>query len=363
MEFRVLRASEPQERTQWLRIWGLLPESRRDVYFLPGYLQAFEADGRGEASCAIALSEDCVWLYPFLKCPLETASELPTGGPLFDVQTPYGYGGPVVNGPGEETGFLRDVWARWSAWCADAGVVGEFVRFHPLVDNRLWAPPEMQMSIDRPTVAMQLDRYPETVWTDSYFRRHRHMIRKAEREGCSFETSAVAGHTSWFAGLYDETQDRLQADDDTRFREAYFETLAGELDQRAWFGIVKRSGEVAAAVLVLEGTVFGHSHLMGDRREGGPGGITNLVYHGIALEASRHGLQTLHMGGGRTPHDKDSLLRFKTSLSPDRANFWLGTLCHNAPAYQRLGLEWEALHGPRPPGYFLFYRLAKGAAE
>lgn len=357
MEFKVVRASVPGERDQWQSAWHLLPVERRDVYFLPGYLQAYEAEGKGEAYCAIALAEDSIWLYPFLKCPLQDTGDFQPTGALCDVQTPYGYGGPVVNEQGEDTRFLQDVWEEWSTWCIAAGVIGEFVRFHPLLDNRRWAPQEMRVFVDRQTVAMWLDRYPQAVWNDSYFRRHRHMIRKAEREGCSFESLPAAGQMSWFALMYAKTQDRLQAKDDTRFGSVYFEALSRELSERAWLGIVRQSGEVVAAVFVLEGAAFAHSHLMSDCRINGPAGITNLVYHGIALEAARRGLCVLHMGGGRTADEKDSLFRFKVSLSPDQANFWLGTRCHNPEAYEHLASEWEARHGPRPPGYFLFYRL------
>lgn len=362
MEFKVVRASVPQERDQWQSAWHFLPVERRDVYFLPGYLQAYEAEGKGEACCAIALAKDSIWLYPFLKCPLENTVGFQASRDLCDVQTPYGYGGPVVNQQGEDARFLRDAWAEWSTWCAGTGVIGEFVRFHPLLDNRRWAPQEMRVFVDRQTVPMWLDRYPQMVWNDSYFRRHRHMIRKAEREGCYFESLTAAGQMSWFALMYAKTQDRLRAKDDTRFGSAYFETLSSELGKRAWLGVVRQSGEVVAAVFVLEGVAFAHSHLMGDRRANGPAGIANLVYHGIALEAARHGLRVLHMGGGRTVDEKDSLFRFKVSLSPDRANFWLGTRCHNPEAYECLGSEWEARHGPRPAGYFLFYRLQVRAA-
>lgn len=352
MEFNVLRASVPSEREAWQQAWRRLPDDRQDVYFLPGYAHASEVEGEGEACCAVARDGEAVWLYPFLKSVVTAPS-----GVHCDVQTPYGYGGPVVNQAGEDDTFLRAVWDRWSDWCAEAGVVGEFVRFHPLLENRRWAPAAMRLARDRETVVMWLDRYPQAVWDHAYFRRHRHMIRKAQREGCEFEVVPAQGQMSWFVPLYSEIQQRLRATGETRFGAGYFETLVQGLDEHAWLGIVRRAGEIGAAVLVLQGRRFAHSHLMGDARLGGPSGITNLVYHEIALEASRRGLRALHMGGGRNAEAQDALLRFKISLSPDRAEFWVGTRCHDAGAYERLASEWEERHGPRPHGYFLFYRL------
>jgi hypothetical protein len=351
MELSVYRAADPDERARWLAAWSELPPGRRDAYFLPGYAHA--AHRRGEALCAVARSGERLWLCAFLR------AEIPGGEGLCDVETPYGYGGPVVNDPGEDPTFLAGCWSAWSAWCRSAGVVAEFTRFHPLLENHRWADPGTRVLPNRTTVPLELDRYPVAVFEDAYFRRHRNMIRKAERDGCRFETKSAAGEMAWFAELYARTQDRLGASEETRFGREYFEELASGLGERAWLGLVHTaSGELGAAVLVIQGETLAHCHLMGDRRVAGSGGVTNLVYHGIALEAARRGLRTLHMGGGRTADEDDSLFRFKVGLSPERATFRIGTRCHDPEAYERLARAWEARHGARPVGYFLFYRLA-----
>jgi hypothetical protein len=347
-EIKILRANRPDERAAWQEAWNLLPPERRDVYFSPGYVQASEAEGRGAALCAVVTDANRLLLYPFLEVPL--------GDGLKDIETPYGYGGPIVNADGEEPGFLEQAWRGWDRWCAEQGVVGEFTRFHPLIDNHRWASEQMSLRTDRQTVIMCLDRYPQAVWNEAYFRRHRNMLRKAERAECRFERILVDGQLEWFSRLYAETQERLQAQPETQFGIDYFEALADQLRGHSWLGIVRKGADILAAVMVIEGEKLAHSHLMGDRR-GAIGGATNLVYHGIALDAAGRGLQVLHMGGGRSASEDDPLFKFKASLGPDRGIFQIGTRCHNPVAYERLSAEWEGRHGPRPPGYFLFYRL------
>ena len=87
--------------------------------------------------------------------------------------------------------------------------------------------------------------------------------------------------------------------------------------------------------------------------------MTNCLYHGVALEAAKRGLSKLHMGGGTTRDLGNSLFRFKASLSPDRRVFNIGIRYHNNDVYQWLGAKWQELYGPRPSGYFLFYRLKR----
>ena len=357
MDFKVLKANMANDRENWKNSWQKLPPERRDVYFLPEYLLAYEADGRGEAYCAVAASGDAIWMYPFLRCKIPMSDKYGDGKAFYDIQSAYGYGGPVVNKAGENEAFLREAWDYFSDWCSHNGVVGEFCRFHPLLENQLWASPEMRVLQDRETVAIDLNYYQSAVWNDSFYRNHRHMIRRAEREGYSFRVISASEEMSWFAPKYAYTQDLLNAGSETRFGEAYFSTLVKGLGPRAWLGIVTREERIVTAVLVLQGEQWVHSHLMVYLADGPAAGMTNCLYHGVALEAARRGLSTLHMGGGNTGDREDPLFRFKASLGPDRGIFRIGMRCHNDEIYQWLCTSWEELHGPRPSGYFLVYRL------
>lgn len=357
MEFKLLRAAVRQERQQWLAAYAQLPAERQDVYFLPEYLQPLEGFMGVEAYCAAFSGNDAILLYPFLKYAIRQQEDSPYVEMFYDIESAYGYGGPVVNVAGEAPTFLHEAWSHFAEWCSTERVVSEFVRFYPLLDNVRWAPKTMKTFKDRITVPIMLGSYPTDLLNSSYYRVHRQMISKAERVGFSFHILPLQSELSWFVPLYLETQEFLQAGSDTRFGSDYFASLAQGFGARAWLGVVKHSGEITAAVLVLEGQTCLHSHLMGYRRNIKTAGMTNLAYHGIALEGAKRGKAILHMGGGRSSSAEDSLFRFKESLSPERAHFWLGTLCHNKPMYDDLGRQWEIEHGPRPKNYLQFYHL------
>lgn len=357
MDFKVLKANLMSDRDTWKESWDKLPPERRDVYFLPEYLLAYEAEERGEACCALAMSGDAIWMYPYLRCSIPMTDKYLEGKVFYDIQSPYGYGGPVVNKAGENEAFLYEAWRYFTDWCGHVGVVGEFCRFHPLLDNHHWAPPEMCVIEDRKTVVIDLNIYPNRIWNDSYFRVQRNMIRRAEREGYEYHTLPSLKQMSWFVPMYTQVQEVLQAGSETRFRKTYFESLVQGLGEKTWLGIVKKGTDIVAAVLVLEGELFAHSHLMAYGSGRATAGMTNLLYHGVAFEAAKRGLNALHMGGGKTKDDNDRLFYFKKSLGQGRRMFYIGTRCHNSELYKRIGTQWENLHGPRPEGYFLFYRL------
>ena len=357
MEFSILRACLNNDRKKWKSAWNCLPPERRDVYFLPEFLLANEAEGKGDGYCALAVDSDAIWLYPFLKCAIHPIGEKTKEVELYDLQSAYGYGGPAVNKEGEDKMFLREAWRCFSDWCKKERIVGEFCRFHPLVNNHHWVSTEMCVIEDRKTVLINLNTYPNKLWNDSYFRVQRHMIRRAEREGYEYHTLPTLKQMSWFAPMYDQTQDLLQAGAETRFGEAYFEALVRGLGNQAWLGIVTKGADTVAAVLVLEGAQFAHSHLMAYGSRRASAGMANCLYHGVALEAAARGLSGLHMGGGKTKDDNDPLFRFKKSLGEERRTFYIGTRCHNSEIYELLGSQWEKEYGTRPEGHFLFYRL------
>lgn len=359
MEFILLNAAISAEKNLWSSILMDLPIERQDVYFQPEYLQANIDSSETEALCVVCKSGAAVLVYPFLRSIIERKKVVFNQTKLRDIRTAYGYGGPVVNFAGEDHQFLEVAWSLFAKWCKTEHVITEFVRFHPLLDNVRWASSLMKSFNDRTTIPMQLDSYEIALGTSSYYRSHRQMLNKANRMGFTFHVLPASSELSWFVPLYLSTQESLSASSETKFEMDYFNKLTYGLGSNAWLGVIKQNNEIAAAALVLESRCYLHSHLMGYRQDIKTAGMTNLLYHGIAKIGAGNEKQVLHMGGGLTGSDKDSLFRFKQSLSPARASFWLGTCCHNQIQYEEVGKEWERENGPRPKNYFQFYRLPR----
>jgi hypothetical protein len=356
MRFSLLRSTVSQDRKQWIDVIEQLPIERQDIYFYPDYLLAYVNSENIEACCAVYENSGAVLVYPFLKTTIKTIAGQGASN-LQDIQSPYGYSGPVVNYLGEDPEFLKEAWGMFSGWCATERIISEFVRFHPLLNNVRWAPKSMKTFEDRVTIPIMLEGYSEAVQDSSYFRKHRQMLNKAARTGYTFNALPAKDELSWFVPLYLETQEFLNAGNDTRFELDYFKSLTKSFGSRAWMGIVKLLNKVMAAALVLEGTTYIHSHLMGYKRQVKTSGLTNLLYYGIAVEGALREKTILHMGGGLTVDKNDSLFRFKTSLSSEKSTFWIGTHCHDQHRYDELGRLWEEKYGLRPKNYFQFYRL------
>jgi hypothetical protein len=329
---------------------ALARQVQDDVYFLPELHEVYEAQGDGHALAFVAEDAGDVLVHPFMLRPIERvgAEEL-TG--LADIESINGYSGPLAT-TGDRS-FLDAAWDAFQRWCLDAGVVAEFIRFHPLLANHLLAPATAQVTADRDMVVLSLEsglweRYPSV---------QRNMVRKAEKLGLE----VVDDGADWdaFVALYAESMQRLESRAAVRFGPDYFSALRECLgDDVKLFAAYDGDVLVAGAVFMLHGS-FAHYHLAASdttlRRSSGAG---NLLLHRGATWAAARGATVMHLGGGRTTRPDDELLRFKRSVSSERRPYCLGRVVHDEERMDDLKARWLAQAGDvAPPSHFFAYRL------
>lgn len=344
INFRVLHLDNGEDEVEWKRIWALLPLEKQDVFFLPGYFQAYKNENRGEPFCAVAIENDSIWLYPFLKCRILIFDD-GLGRECYDIRTPYGYGGPNASFPEDNIEFIKKVQDIFSQWCYEQNIVTEFCRFHPFINNSKLADSKMQVIRNRTTVAFDLKNYPTDVWVGTNYHNHRGMIRKANREGFTFHIENFQERLTWFVEKYNETQRLLNAEEETFFSESYFQALISRLEDRVWLGVVRKNGQPVTAVVVLEGNFDAYLHLMAYFNEGPANGMVNFLYHEVALETAKRGLHRLQVGGGKTSNEDDSLFLFKARLSSLRHDFFIGKRVHNDQIYTELIVIYKSING------------------
>ena len=104
-----------------------------DVYWLSGYVKAFQIHGDGEPLLFHYEKNGTRGINVVMKRDVAKDVRL-TGlievGKYFDFATPYGYGGWIIEG--EDTDGL---FKAYEAWLERNGIISEFVRFHPMVKN------------------------------------------------------------------------------------------------------------------------------------------------------------------------------------------------------------------------------------
>jgi hypothetical protein len=316
------------------------------------YHQLYEVGDESTAYAFVGEEGHDLFFYPFLLRPIKKVGTITVQGRWCDIETVVGYTGPLSTTT--NPAFLRDVWNCFSRWCMGEGVIAEFIRFNPLTENYILAPDSCVVTNDRPLVVVRLDCSADELWR-RYPSIQRNMVRKAELRQLACDEVALIEGMCDFQRLYEETMTRLGY---SFYPRTYFSSLQSHLDNvTKIFAVHDGKKTVCAGLFFVQGDRI-HYHLVGNDiqyREFAP---NNLLLHTVAKWGLEHGFRWLHLGGGRTASQEDSLLRFKSSISKDRLPYRLGRRIHNQDTYEALCNMWmQHKSMATKPSHFFPYRL------
>lgn len=327
-----------------------------DVYFLPEYVRFFEDWGEGQALLFFYRENGSILLYPFLRRPLPeltVGTKARSTGRCCDVSTVYGYGGPLVRTSSEPRQFANRARASLESAFDQMGVVSEFIRFHPLLENQ-WVWGRVPSIFNRKTVAVDLTGSADELWR-TMSSNTRRKIRQSLQVDLELEVSRSTEAYVAFWSLYDRTMGRVGADMRYRFSPEYVLGFAKALGENAVVCSVRYHGRTAAAGIFLLSERFLHYHLGGSDEELLYCRPNDRMFFEMMTWGRKRGAQVLHLGGGLEPDD--SLLRFKAGFSKTTRDFCVGKVIHDQEMYASL-TEARVRTGTTPPApdFFPAYR-------
>ena len=315
--------------------WFLkLPLHRRIATLSPSYVDADAKRDKSLKPVFLLFSDQRgFWLHS------AHLSAIP-GVDRFDIQSPYGYGGPVTDC--DHDGFREDAWKAYCEWCNRRSVAVEFLRLHPMAP---WQQYPARIVNDRQTVIINLaGRYRE-----AYEPRCRTAVRKAEKSGVSARVYPLPEIASRFAAFYREGMARIEAAEFYMFGDDYFQALARMPDITLL--VCERDDEWLAAGLFLAGGKGLEYHLSATTDAGRQASATNLLIDAAAEFGAQQGLAWLYLGGGTDADESNPLLKFKAGFSPDRRSYAYGFHIHDVACYEAMRARSGSM-----PGRVLFYR-------
>lgn len=305
-----------------------------DVYYLCGYARAMERHEHGKALLIDFFFQGERLCYPIIQKDIAESPEF-TGllpkGRFFDWETPYGYGGPLADGEISEKAQqvfreeLKEVYCK-------RGIVSQFLRFHPLLQNQSVLKNVVHYKTTKNTVFM--DTSDEKKVLQQLDDRSRRGVRKAQKSGMTVFTDH-GEHLMDFMEIYRETMDRVNAEPYYYFERDYYETLKNALDQDILFLYAVLKGQIIAAAIFFYNENFMHYHLGGSKTAFRKYAPTNLMFYEAACWGARQGIKQLHLGGGKGK--EDSLFAFKKQFNKHgQLPFYIGRMIFDDEAYQEL---------------------------
>lgn len=320
----MLEIIDIEDRFHWDEI--VTGFSLYDVYYLSGYVKAFQIHGDGEPQLLFYETADLKAIYVYMK-----RTTIIEG--VYDSISPYGYGGVLFEG-NTSIENLMFFWAVYVCKMKELNIVDNFVRYHPVLANALLMEEVSEVIDLGKTVALDLTS-PEVIWAN-IISKNRNVIRKAEKNGIEIHHSRDSKLFKDFIRIYNATMDRDNAVKYYYFEDAFYESIHNDLHDNYELFYAVYKGEIIAMSIILFANRQMHYHLSGSLIEYRNLAPSNLLLYKAALWGYERGYRTFHLGGG-VGSGKDNLYKFKAAFNRNSdLQFFIGKQIFDEDKYQEL---------------------------
>lgn len=314
--------------------WDQIVKSFKDydTYWLSGYVKAFKIHGDGEPLLFYYDKDGTRGINVVFKRDVALddrfAGKIPEGE-YYDFVTPYGYGGWLIEGNGQEKLFRE-----YNSWLEKNGIVSEFVRFHPMVKNHVLCQRYYDVIQLGEVVHMDLST-PDVIW-ENIPSKNRNMIRKAIKNDVKIYNGRYPEIFKIFREIYNGTMDKDNADPYYYFETEFYDSILNDLPDNAEIFYAVKDGVIIAASIMIFANGMMNYHLSGSLREYSSLAATNLLLYKAALWGCANGYNTLYLGGG-VGSGEDSLFKFKRAFYRGELNhFYIGKKIYDQEKYDEL---------------------------
>lgn len=314
----------------------------QDIYFEPKYGKLYEKMENGESKFYEFSNEygSITSLFIKRKIPISLAS----GETYFDITTPYGYGGPMIQEvvKGKKQELVESFSEDFSKYCLENNIVSEFVRFHPVFENENFFKELYEVEYLRKTIGTNLEIYDDP-FQEEFSKSARKNVRRSLRKGVSYEINEKPDSIDEFLDIYYSTMDRNEADNYYYFSEEYFKSCLELFPENILIVKALFEEETIAMGFYFVYKNFIHTHLSGTLSEHLKLSPAYVLRYALVEWGKENGYHLIHHGGATTNDENDGLLHFKKGFGQHTEfDFSVGRKIWNKDVYDKLCAEVNA---------------------
>lgn len=302
---------------------------KKDIYYMLEYILPFYFYGDGEPILFYYEDSNIKAVNVAMKKPISGSID---NLMYFDLFTPYGYGGWIVEGH-QRKSSIDNLFKEYSEHCINNNIVSEFVRFHPYVASNKVMSCFYQVRQAGKTVSIDLQK--EDLWMN-LDGKNRNVVRKAKKKGVQIHKGKSKDLLLKFKALYDDTMKRDGAKDYYFFPNSFYDNFKEyTMDNYEIFYAVVGSEIVSMAIILISDSYI-HYHLSATNSDYFSYSPVNLLLYEVSCWAKKAGYKKFHLGGG-VGSKTDGLFKFKKSFTKDDAiNYRIGKKIFNKHVYKQL---------------------------
>lgn len=322
---------EPDNEIEWDRIVSSF--SKYDVYYLNGYSKSFMLNGDGVPLLLYYQGEKYKAINVVMKrdiADLDFFKSKMDEGSYFDLTTPYGYGGWLIDGEKNDDNLEQE----YLAWCKQHNVICEFVRFHPMLFNHRFMSDFYEVTELGNVVHMDLTD-EDIIW-NNITSKNRNVIRKAINSDIKIRQGNSKELYEIFKSIYDATMKKDNAKQYYFFNEEFYNSIRTDLSDYARIFYAEKDKKIIAASIIIGANGLLNYHLSGSLTEYQQYAPNNLLLYEVAKWGSKNGYKSFYLGGGVGAHE-DSLFKFKRSFYRGELNhYYIGKRIFDKEVYDNL---------------------------
>ena len=325
----------------------------QDIYFEPNYGKLYEKMENGVSQFYEFSNEYGTITNLFIK--REIPISLENGKRYFDVTTPYGYGGPIIQEviDDKEEEIVQAYYEDFEKYCLENNIISEFIRFHPLFENENFFKSVYEVKPLRKTVGTNLKAFDDP-FQEEFSKSARKNTRRALRDGVTYQINEKPESIDEFLEIYYATMDRNDADDYYYFDHEYFKKCLEYFPENIITVKAIHEEETIAMGFYFVYGKYIHTHLSGTLDEYLNLSPAYILRYALTEWGKENGYHIIHHGGAPSNDENDSLFRFKKRFGEHTEfNFSIGRKIWNQAIYDELC---EKVNANKESDFFPAYR-------
>lgn len=334
MEYKILSIINNKNVKEWSNIIQNFDKDQSDIYFLPDYIKMNIGDHKHEEGLMFYVYENnYVWINIFIKKKILNFEDVFKGEFYYDLETPYGYGGPISNTKNDN--FLERAQKTFFDWCKTNKILCEFVRFHPLINNQIYYDKLDKIIFHRVNRFTKLNLISEKL--EIFNPKVRNKIRKALKNNLNIQITKSKKDFEKFKIIYFEHLKNIRAEKFYYFSDEYFKKLLKIIKEFGFIlTVTNKREEIIGASIFFGYKKNLHYHLTAISKKNEFPGINNFLLYNAYLYGKKKNYSICNLGGGITKKETDNLLIFKKSMSNNESKFYFGYKIFDKKIYSKL---------------------------
>lgn len=301
----------------WVDTLNELSKNQNCIFNHPNYLDLYE-NKFTFSNCFIFREKKNIFIYPYL------ISKIPKNENYQDIETAYGYGGPISNT--NNLLFLNKAFLNLRDKLNKKKVIAELIKFNPYFRNKnIIKNYDGKIIKEKEIIYINLKKFSKNKIYENYKKSCKKKLKKILlRDDVNTKIENTKKSLYVFKKLYDNSMIRLKAKRSYFKDFNFYKKIFNNLKYNFFIFSLEYENEIQTSQLLFFDKNTVYCHMYGSTNKAKENSLILLSYHLLINWAKDKNFKYIDFGGGRTSDPEDSLLNFKKNFSNTSFDLYIG---------------------------------------